>query len=144
MEENESNSKHASLKEKIRGSRLLLTKYFVLSPFAQIQLKNFPLVCCDIAISGKAEVDLEGQTVTYFIATKRYFYYKGHKTIAKRNFIGTFFYKWIIWEYKYRAQIRDAKRALSAWSKELLWGEETIVNIDIDGERVQWQTKTEQ
>jgi hypothetical protein len=135
VESNSSDERIKSIKEKLLLSKLLLTKYFILSPIAVNQLKNFPIVCCSIAVGGESSVDMENTTIIYKIKTKKFFKRNGVE-IVPLSMIEAIAKKVLINDKKYKLECKQAVANLTAWSREILWGEDTVVKIEIDGEMV--------
>jgi hypothetical protein len=128
----EDNTKLSDLKSKVLLAKLLLLKYGILHSFHSQQLQYYVIGCCNITIDGSAQVAADKKLVKYELFTEKYYYKKMKKTI-KRSKLDAFF---AMWPSKYKKECKDAYANLDMWCKELLWGDETTVVVEIDGVRV--------
>lgn len=122
----------SDLKTKVLLAKLLLTKYNVLHSFHQNQLEYYIIACCNISIDGKVSVAPEKKSVSFDIQTEK-FYYKKNKQTKKLSKIAAYF---SVMPWKYKKELKLIHSSLNDWCKELLWGENTNVNITVDGVRI--------
>lgn len=123
-------------KQKLLLAKVLLRKYGMLHEFHISQLEHYPIACCKISLDGEARVYAADKTVVFDIKTSRK-YTKKNGSIVERN------------KYSLLGKISVSKKAyeeekglafinLYTWTRELLWGEETIVKVIIDGQQVSY------
>lgn len=111
--------------EQIRLAKLLLLRYDTWHPVFELQLTNYTVACCSIALPTSVKFDVGTKTVTFDIKTeKKYKYEKGKILPSGKSKIS---------KAQYEKEKKIAKLNLEDWTKRLLWDEGTTVRIMFDG-----------
>lgn len=123
-----------SWQQQLNLAKILLRKYGTLHGFHIKQLECYPIACCPIALDGTSTVDGDKKLVTYEIKTKRKYFRKNGQVVErnKNSLLGLI----VVPATKYEKNKEFAVTNLINWSKELLWGPETIVEVHIDGSKI--------
>lgn len=123
-----------SRKQTLVLAKLLLRNYGILHEIHVKQLEAYPIACCNISIDGIASVDGEEKSVKYELKTTRMFFRKDGKVFPRhqKSVLG-----WLtVPPSKYEAQCKLAATNLINWTQELLWDDQTKVEVFIDGSKI--------
>jgi hypothetical protein len=113
-------------------AKILLRKFNLLHDFHVFQLQRYLIACCPASLGGEVSVTAEEQTVTFDIKTNFFFKLEGKKIVPRHKYsVYAFLKKMKTNEYKKETTL--AVLSLRGWTRELLWGPETIVKVNIDG-----------
>jgi hypothetical protein len=126
-------------------AKLLFHKYGVLHSFHEWQLKNWPIVCCEIAIDGSAIVEPSAKKVTYKVYTKKNFKLKAkatlemdgsmsHELVAEPRSKYSPMRLIIAPGSRYNQQRDQAFLNLQSWTRDMLWPD-TEVELIYDDQR---------
>lgn len=114
-------------------AKVLLRNYGILHEIQAEQLKRYPIACCNISIDGSASIDGDKKSVTFEIKTSREYYIEAGKSVKRHKYSPT---KLTFTSKKYSEELKMATTNLTNWTKGLLWGDDTIVEVIIDGSKV--------
>ena len=117
--------------QKVTLSKILLLKYNLLHEFHVKQMECYIIACCNITVDGSIRISVSDKVVSYDLKTFKKYKKNGKETVKRNRF--SFFRLFKYGRKKYDSEIVLAKENLTKWTKELLWGEDTLVKVVIDG-----------
>jgi hypothetical protein len=118
-------------------AKLLFTKYGVLHSFHELQLKYWPIACCNISIDGYAMVEPNLKKVTYWVYTKKYYKLSAEGTVeidgsvsyetkpVKRSKFSPLKLIYAPGK-KYKNEMKQAFINLETWTQDMLWPDTTV------------------
>lgn len=111
-------------------AKLLLIKYGAFHSFHEEQLRGYWIACSDIVVGGIVSVDMDTKTVTFNLQTERHYFRVGKRVVKRKKYSPLGYLKTF---NNYGKELENAIKNLNKWSKRLLWGKDTKVEVIWDG-----------
>lgn len=108
-------------------AKLLLEKYETFHPFFETQMQYYTVACCGIALGGEIRLDVGSKTIYYDIKTEKKYKKTGSKVVSVKTSK--------VSGSQYKREVEIARKNLTDWTQQLLWGNGTTVRINIDGKQ---------